>query len=351
MATTSCEQDKGPPGRVAVMGAGLIGLWVGGLLASHVGVTLIGRPLLHRELAHGLRLTDMAGLDRQVPAARLAVATDPSAVAGAGLVLLCVKSRDTAAAADAMAPHLSPGTLLVSLQNGVANVPQLRERLPDVTVLAGMVPFNVARRAPAHLHRGTPGSLMIEAHPAIDVWQPLFARAGLPLETQDDMARVQWGKLLVNLNNAINALSGLSLSVQLRQRAYRIAWAMALDEGLRLVARAGIRPIDPLPMPLRLMPQILRLPDALYHYVVSAGSGGRVRVDPHARSSMADDLAAGRPTEIDALQGEIVRLADRLGRSAPVNARLIGLVREAEAGAPPLDGPTLLARLRAAARP
>jgi hypothetical protein len=123
--------------------------------------------------------------------------------------------------------------------------------------------------------------------------------------------------------------------MQLRQRDFRRAWALSIAEGLKLVRAAGIELVDPLPMPLALMPQIMRLPDALYRYVMMSASGGRVRVDPHARSSMADDLERGRATEVDYLQGEVVRLAERLGRKAPVNARLVELVKAAERGRSP----------------
>jgi 2-dehydropantoate 2-reductase len=191
----------------------------------------------------------------------------------------------------------------------------------------------------------------VEASAALTPFEGAFAAAGLPLGQSSNIVGVQWGKLLVNLNNAINALSGVSLADELRQRDFRRAWALSLAEGLALLKAAGIEPVDPLPMPLKLMPQIMRLPDALYRYVLSAGSGGRVKVDPHARSSMADDLAKGRATEVDYLQGEVVRLAERLGRDAPVNARLVELVKAAEAGAEPWGATGLYRELVAAGRP
>lgn len=335
---------------IVIFGAGLIGLYIGGLMSRISDVTLIGRANRLAELDRGLRLTDVDGLDLRVEASALQRSTSPDALAGADLVLVTVKSLATPEAASAIARHAPPTALVISLQNGVSNARELRSALPDHQVLAGMVPYNVAERAPAHLHRGTGGRLMLEASPALDRWLPLFTAAGLDAAASPDIVAVQWGKLLINLNNAINALSGVSLMAQLRQRDYRRAWALSLEEGLRLVRAAGIEPVDPLPMPLKLMPQILRLPDALYRHVVAAGSAGKAKVDPHARSSMADDLARGRPTEIDSLQGEIVRLAERLGRSAPVNARLIELVRAAEAGAAPLSAQELLRQLRMARR-
>jgi 2-dehydropantoate 2-reductase len=337
-----------PRPRIAVFGAGLIGLHVGGLLAQAADVVLIGRASRLASLDAGLRLTDVDGLNVTVSPGALARATAPEALAGADLVLVTVKSLGTAEAATAIAAHAPTAALVISLQNGVSNADMLRAALPGRSVLAGMVPYNVAERAPAHLHRGTGGRIVLEAAPVLDRWQPLFPSAGLDVETSTDIVAVLWGKLLVNLNNAINALSGLSLMAQLRQRDYRRAWALSLSEGLRLVRASGIVPADPLPIPLNLMPQILRLPDWLYRRVVSVGSAGKAKVDPHARSSMADDLARGRPTEIDSLQGEIVRLADRLGRAAPVNARLIDLIRAAEAGAPPIPAAELLQQLRRA---
>lgn len=320
--------------KITVFGAGMIGLYVGGLLSTHAEVTFVGRASMLDPLADGLRLTDVDGLDLQLGAGDFRATTDAAGLAGAELVLVSVKSMGTAEAAAAIAAH-APGAVVVSFQNGVSNPDVLRGALPGATVLAGMVPFNVAQRGPAHLHRGTGGGLMVEAHPALAPYEAAFAAAGLPLGQSSNIVGVQWGKLLVNLNNAINALSGTSLADELRQRDFRRCWALCLAEGLALVKAAGIEPVDPLPMPLKLMPQIMRLPDALYRYVLSAGSGGKVKVDPHARSSMADDLAKGRATEVDYLQGEVVRLAQRLGRRAPVNARLVALVKAAEAGAEP----------------
>jgi 2-dehydropantoate 2-reductase len=327
----------------------MIGLYVGGLLARHAELTFVGRASMLNPLTDGLRLTDVDGMDLQLGRQDFRATTDAAGLAGADLVLVTVKSMGTAEAAAAIAGH-APGAVVVSFQNGVSNPDVLRAALPGATVLAGMVPFNVAQRGPAHLHRGTGGGLMVEASAALAPFEGVFAAAGLPLGQSSNIIGVQWGKLLVNLNNAINALSGVSLADELRQRDFRRCWALCLAEGLQCTKAAGIELVDPLPMPLKLMPQIMRLPDALYRYVLSAGSGGKVKVDPHARSSMADDLGKGRATEVDWLQGEVVRLAERLVRRAPVNARLVELVKAAEVGAGPWGAAALLRELTAARR-
>lgn len=162
------------------------------------------------------------------------------------------------------------------------------------------------------------------------------------------MRPVQWAKLLFNLNNAINALANLPLKAELSQRAYRRCLAMAQSEALGLLAAAGLRAAKLTPLPAAWIPRLLALPDGLFARV-----GGRMlAIDPLARSSMSDDLAAGRATEVDWINGEVVRLAGRLGCVAPVNARLCALVHDAErrAARPAWAGEALLAELRRAAQ-
>ena len=217
---------------------------------------------------------------------------------------------------------------MVSFQNGLHNATHLRGSLPAWTVLAGMVQFNVVNRGEGQFHHGSEGALEVERHARLASLPPGFARAGLPLALHDRMEPVQWAKLVLNLNNAINALSNLPLKEQLSQRAFRRCLALAQDEALALLAEAGITPTALTPLPPRWLPWVLRLPDALFNRV----AGRMLAIDPHARSSMWEDLQAGRRTEVDYLNGEVVRLADRLGRNAVVNARLVTLVHEAESG-------------------
>ncbi|MGQ5701558.1 2-dehydropantoate 2-reductase [Sandaracinobacteroides sp. A072] len=336
--------------KIAVFGAGLIGIYLGGLLARSADVTLIGREAMLAPLADGLRVTDAEGMDVSVPASALTCTPSPEGLAGADLVLVTVKSMATPEAAAAIARHAPADALIISLQNGVSNADVLRSALPAHRVLAGMVPFNVAQRGPAHFHRGTGGGLVVEDSAVLAPFEPLFEATGVPIAKSSDIVSIQWGKLLINLNNAINALSGISLANELRQRDYRRVWAMQMEEGLKLLKAAGIEPADAIAIPVKLMPQILRLPDRLYRYVSALSGGGKVRVDPHARSSMADDLARGRITEIDYLQGELVRLAQRLNRKAPANARMVELVRAAEKGATPWAAADLYRDLRDAVR-
>jgi 2-dehydropantoate 2-reductase len=209
-----------------------------------------------------------------------------------------------------------------------------------------MVPFNVLRQEGGHFHRGTSGALVVEA-PGDGAEAPLAAalrQAGFEVECRADVLEVAWGKLLVNLGNALNALTGLPLREQLAQRAYRVLYSRAIAEGVAALRRAGIRPSLPMPLPPGLVPFLLRLPDVLFLRLARS----MVQIDPHARSSMWEDLERGRTTEIDQLNGQVVRLATAHGLRAPVNEAIVALVREAEAaqrGSPQLRGPELTRRL------
>lgn len=326
--------------RVGVFGAGAIGAYVGARLA-HGGadVTLVGRPSILEELgAHGAVLTDYRGFSRT---ARPRLAASADALAGVSHVIVAVKSGDTADAGAALAGVLAKDAVVVSFQNGVRNPEVLRTALPGRVVLAAMVPFNVVRQGEGRFHQGTSGTLAIEAHPRAMPLLAALERAGLPAVADADVARKQWGKLLVNLGNAVNALSGLPIRGMLARRGYRQVMAALFAEGEAMLREARIRPVLDMPTPARIVPAILRLPDRVFRYVLPV----MAKVDDEARSSMADDLMRGRKTEVDFLNGEIVRLGASLGQAAPRNARIVELVHAAEGGAPPLGPEALLTAL------
>lgn len=332
---------------ICVYGAGSIGCYVGGrLAAAGADVVFIGRPRLARETAlHGLTLTDLHGADLHVDEPRYT--TDVAAAAGADLVLVAVKSAATGAAAQALAPHLAPGAVAVSLQNGLRNAAALCEHLPEAVVLAGMVGFNVVQLGEGRFHCGTDGGLAVQDDAALDAHAAVFERAGLALDRYGDLTGVQAAKLLINLNNAVDAVAGLPIKAELSQRHYRRCLVLAQREALAAYRAAGIRPGQIAGVDARLLPFVLALPDALF----TRAAAKMLAIDPHARSSTADDLDAGRPTEVDYLNGEIVALAAEHGRTAPVNERLTALVHAAEAGGRrDWSGPELLAEVRRAAR-
>lgn len=315
---------------IAIFGAGTIGCYVGGRLAiGGASVTFIGRGHMAETLAQqGLTLSDLTGWHARLEPELIRFSSDPAVVADAEIVLVTVKSGDTASAAEAMAPHLKASARVLTLQNGLHNAELLASRLPDHDVLVGLVPFNVAQIAAGHFHQGSEGTLQVERTPRLDGTLKAFERAGLPLVQHGDFHAVQWAKLLFNLNNAVNALSGLPLRAELLQRPYRHVLAAAQREGLALLEQKH-QPLARLtPLPARWIPALLDAPDSFFRLAANR----MLALDPLARSSMQDDLLAGRKTEIDYLQGEILQLADSLNRPAPVNGKLLQLVHAAEQG-------------------
>ena len=315
-------------GPIGIAGAGSIGCFVGGMLAAAGRrVALLARPRVVQEItAGGLSVTSFDGAEQRLPADRLTLSDDPSIFNDARMVLVTVKSADTGEIAGLIARNAPDDAVVVSLQNGVGNVPVLRERLAGRSVLGGMVPFNVVGLGDGRFHRSTSGDIVIaqdEAGTAARLSVP-----GLAIRTTDDIDGVQWGKLIVNLNNALNALSDIPLRQQLAQRNWRRLFADQMAEGLAAVRAEGIAPVSPTPLPSSWMPPLLRLPDAIFEMLL----GRTMKIDPEARSSMWEDLQRGRRTEIDYLQGVITAIADRRGLSVPLSRRIIDLVRQAEAG-------------------
>jgi 2-dehydropantoate 2-reductase len=323
------SREKAPYPQIVVAGAGNVGCFVGGMLARGAHhVTLLVRPHLEEVLARqGLMLTDFEGLDEELAPDMIRRSVDPACLAVADIILVTVKSGDTAEMAGLIRSYAKPEAIIVSLQNGVGNGGILKSALPRHDVRAGMVPFNIVAMGGGRFHRATSGDIVIEKGPGWLGWT--LSVSGLSVHEREGIVPIQWGKLLMNLNNGLNALAGVPLRDQLRSMGWRRIMADQLAEAVRVLDAAGIEAVMPLSrrLPIRIMPKILRLPSLLFNRVARA----MLTVDPTARSSMWEDLEEGRRTEIDELQGMIVELGRETGIKTPINACVAELIREAEA--------------------
>lgn len=285
------------------MGAGAVGCYYGGMLArAGHDVVLIGRP------AHVDAIRNN-GLDFETAVFRerigLAADTEAAAVAGADLVLCCVKSTDTAAAAEAMAPHLAPSAFVLSLQNGVDNGLRLRERLGD-RVASAVVYVASAMAGPGHLRHHGRGELVVEPSAAARGIDTLFVAAGVPVEVSDNVAGALWAKLI--LNCAYNALSAIT------QIPYGpLVQGEGIDETLREIVRecTAVAAAEGIVLPADPWPAIERIAQTM----------------PTQTSSTAQDLARGKKSEIDYINGHIVQRGKALGIATPVNRTLHALVK------------------------
>lgn len=315
-----------------IAGAGAIGCYVGGLLA-HAGlsVSFLGRArILDALRSNGLRLSDFSGMDVSVPQGALNLHEAPDILADADLILVCVKSAATAEMADQIAALAKADAIIVSLQNGMGHADTLRAVLPAHDIRPAMVPFNVVPKGQGQFHRASSGDIVIGAGPAgID---QLMSVVGLDVTQSAQIEAVQWGKFLLNLNNAPNALSGLTLHAQLLSRPWRRLMADQMAEALQVLRAhgCGVRPTTP--VPVGLVPHILRLPTPLFRRVAAK----MLTIDPQARTSMAHDLMVGRTTEIDALQGRIIAMGREKSIPTPLCNAMLAAVKEAEkSGAKP----------------
>jgi 2-dehydropantoate 2-reductase len=295
------------PMKVAVMGAGAVGCYHGGMLArAGHHVTLIGRPQHVRAVqAQGLRMQTLA-FDEAVP---LQASTEASAVQGADLVLFAVKSPDTEAAGEQMRPHLAPGALVLCLQNGVDNAERLRSTLPDHEVAAAVVYVATEMAGPGHLRHHGRGELVIEPSTrSMQVAQALVA-AGVPTEVSDNVRGALWAKLV--LNCAYNALSAVG----------RIVYG-------ELVQRPGVT--DLMADVVAECQAVAAADGVVMAGDVEAAVRRIAETMPTQYSSTAQDLMRGRPSEIDHLNGYVVRRGQALGVPTPANRALWVVVRLAE---------------------
>lgn len=294
---------------------------------------------MHTIALNGMRVSDRDGRSAYVPPSSIFATTDPAnALSEACIVVVTVKSGATRQMGELIRRHVPEGATVVSYQNGVRNAQVLGSLLGSrLRVVAGMVPFNIVQSLDAgdvpHLHRATSGRIHIaRGHHLLarDLSTP-----ATPVVMHSDMPSLAWGKLILNLNNALNALSGLPLAQELADRRWRRILAAQAQEALTTLKAHGLRTarvdgVDP-----RVLPFGLRMPNCAFK--IAARS--MLAIDPHARSSMWEDLERHRPTEVDYLQGEILALAAKSGTPVPVIQRIFDLIRAAETareGAPRL---------------
>ncbi|MEP5152854.1 2-dehydropantoate 2-reductase [Planktotalea sp.] len=313
---------------IVILGAGAIGCHFGASIANGVAnaggqVTLIGRDATLDPLRQNPLIVD-GQTKIEVPPEKVTLTSDPKALAQADLIALALKSHGLETAMEQIEACAKPATPILSLLNGLAPVKTLRSNLKTRAVIAGMVPFNVVWTSETSLHPSGPGQISVEQH-EVTTW---LQSIGTDLQIVDDLSPIQHGKLLLNLVNPINALAGVPLYDMLSDRGYRRVYSAAISEALKVYDAAGIEWAQIGPTNPRLALRMLRAPNWVFRNLVLK----KQNLDRTSMTSMASDLANCKPTEIDTINGEIVRLGAEHGIETPVNARLVALVKAAEGG-------------------
>jgi 2-dehydropantoate 2-reductase len=292
-----------------VLGAGAVGCYFGGMLArAGAPVTFIGRPYHVEAIAHeGLWLESMH-FQQQIA---VATSTSVEAARDAAVVLLCVKTLDTEEAAISLARYLAPGAVIVSLQNGVDNVERIRdaagfEAVPAVVYVAA------AMTGPGRVKHSGRGDLIVgdpwgAGRDQVERVAVLFARAGVPCVVSDNILGDLWTKLVMNsAYNAVSALGRTKYGTIAQHPGTRDVLRLVVEETVAVARAAGVR-----------LPKI-DLVEAVFQLGIAMSE---------ATSSTAQDLARGKRTEIDALNGYVVCRGAELGVATPVNQTLYALVK------------------------
>ncbi|MEI4471853.1 ketopantoate reductase family protein [Frigidibacter sp. MR17.24] len=293
--------------KIAVMGAGAVGCYYGGMLAlAGHEVVLIGRPALVAQVAGAGLVFEKGGETRVIP---MAATEGAEGVAGAEIVLFCVKSADTEAAGAAIAAHLAPGAVVMSLQNGISNAERLaavlgRPVVPTVVYVASQM------GGPGHVVHNGRGELVLGEGPGAAEAAAILSGAGIGCEVSDQAITAMWTKLAVNC--ALNAVSAATQQGYGRIAAEPGAVAMMRD----IVAECrAVAAAEGVTLPADIDAQVERITSAMRDQISSTGQ----------------DVALRKPTEIDWINGEVARRADRAGIAAPLNRALTVIVRLIEA--------------------
>lgn len=288
---------------IAVMGAGAVGCYYGAMLArAGHHVTLIARPQ-HVDAVRraGLRLQTHQS-DEFI---KLESSTGPDGARGARLVLFSVKSTDTEAAGKALAPHLEPDAAILTLQNGVDNAERLaatlgREVIPAVVYVA------VEMAGAGHVRHHGRGELLIGRGKGSEAIVAAFGAAGVPVEISDNVAGALWAKLIVNCAyNALSAITRLPYGRLVQGAGVPAVMDEVVDECLAVARASGVQ-----------------IPGDMHETV-----RGLAQTMPGQYSSTAQDLARQKKTEIDHLNGFVVRKGEALRLPTPVNRVLLALVK------------------------
>lgn len=289
------------------MGAGAVGSYIGAMLArAGHDVTLIARPQ-HVEAikAHGLVLESRSFHD-SIPVQATA---DASGVAGADVVLLCVKSADTEAAGRAMAPHLKPDATVLCLQNGVDNAERLQATIRQVAVPAAVY-VATEMAGPGHVKHKGRGDLIIGPSPASESVAKQFTDAAIPTTVSENVLGELWVKLILNCAyNALSAAAELPYGPMLKVQGVTDVMESAIGECVAVARALNI------PIPANISDTVFALAGTM----------------PEQYSSTAQDLARGKPTEIDYLNGYVVRKGAELAIPTPTNRALQVMVKLREA--------------------
>lgn len=314
--------------KILIFGAGSTGCFIGAqCINAGLDTTFLCRPRIKSaiELAGHISLSDYQGKAFTTSIPNLITELTDQRF---DLCFVTLKCHQLMSAAPQLTQLSEQGCELHFLQNGLGSFEEIANAIDRSKSFSGIVPFNVVSLEHACFHQGTEGILQLQESANTLALQSAFRKKGYDCHLNTDMAPVVHGKLLLNLNNALNAIADMPLKQELENAKYRKVIAAAMDEWLAICALRKQSLKTDSPIAAKHIPKVLRLPTWLFKLAARK----MLTIDPIARSSMWEDVHAKRKTEISYLNGAVAKLGAELKIDCPINAAIEAQIRALEAG-------------------
>ena len=314
--------------KYAVIGLGAVGSIIGGLLAkSGEKVILIGKKNQVEEISKkGIKIN---GINNSILVENVKASTDLTLISDSDVIIICVKSQDTQILAEEIKKFIKKSCIIISLQNGVRNSKILKETTGN-KALSGIILFNALYIKPGEVTLTLKGDLILETDSlnkeTVESFSKILNKYGIESKIETNIEGYLWSKLIVNLQNAVTALTGQTIKESILNKYSRAILIETMKEGLYILEKSET--------PLKTLPDIdpkvtIKRLKILNSVLLKIGSR-ILKLNETARGSMWQSLNRGKPTEVDYINGEIVNLAKKNNLEAPINKKLVELIKEAE---------------------
>lgn len=320
--------------KVAIFGAGATGCYLGGILANaQVDVTLICRDYVKAPIVEhgGIGLSDYLGNASRAMPSQIVCSIDElkcneQTPIVFDIVFVMLKCQHIMSISQDLAAITDETSSIVFMQNGLGSFDEITNSIKQRALYQGITSFNVLAMENCTYHQGTEGGFICQAFPQLQQLCSHVNREREVIEPTNNIKGVLYSKLMLNLNNAINAVADIPLKQELEQASFRKLLAKAMKEWLAIVRAEEVQLVQFTKVKPSLVPIILSLPTWLFKLVAKQ----MLLIDPKARSSMWQDIQDGKLTEVDYLNGAVVRLGKKHGIETPVNQQIVEQIKQLE---------------------
>lgn len=317
--------------RIAIFGAGSTGCYLAGQLClSGFDVSLVCRPTIKQTILanNGITLSDYQGfLQTVMPNTMITdIEQAPTAYDAFDVVFVTLKCHQVSSITNTLIAITHSNSSIIFMQNGLGSFDAVRDALSHCRLLQGITPFNVLQQTDGRFHKGTEGVFTLQKNEHTQMIQLAMQSQNFGCDLYQDMTTVIYGKLLLNLNNALNAITDLPIKQQLSLRASRRQLAGAMSEWLKVCQTANITLHQYTKVKPQWLPVILSMPNMVFTLLAQQ----MLDIDPQARSSMWEDIQAKRKTEIEYINGAVVRLGKQYGVKTPINEAIVAKIHQLE---------------------